>query len=78
MICIMLLTSMPVLTLTADPSSFRPISIEDSILPQTDGSSRVWISDSVDILCAVKVTSLLYPWLLHTLGSLTKLHHMYS
>lgn len=60
--------------LITDTSSFRPMSIEDRIFPHTDGSSRVRISDSVDILCTVKVTSL-SPCLQH-MGSLTEHHHI--
>jgi hypothetical protein len=61
--------SLTMSVLITDTNSFRPMSIEDSIFPHTDGSSRVRISDSVDILCTVKVTSL-SPWLQH-MGSLT-------
>lgn len=34
---------------------FRPISIENHIFPHVSGSSRVRVSDSVDILCSVKL-----------------------
>lgn len=38
-----------------DLGDCRTIFIENDILPQANGSSRVKIGDSVDILCSVKV-----------------------
>ena len=34
---------------------YRNISIENNILPHLNGSSRVKIMDSIDIICSVKV-----------------------
>lgn len=34
---------------------FRHISIENNILPHVNGSSRLRIAESIDILCSVKV-----------------------
>jgi exosome complex RNA-binding protein Rrp42 (RNase PH superfamily) len=34
---------------------FREISLENNIFPHTNGSSRIIISDSVHIVCSIKV-----------------------
>jgi len=42
--------------LSLGPSDYRTISLENSILPQVNGSSRVKISNAFDIICSIKVT----------------------
>ncbi len=37
------------------PIDFRTIFVENNIMPHVNGSARVKIADSVDVLCTVKV-----------------------
>ncbi|KAJ1439625.1 ribosomal protein S5 domain 2-type protein [Ochromonadaceae sp. CCMP2298] len=37
------------------PESFRSISVENNVLPNVNGSSRVRIANAVDIICTVKL-----------------------
>ena len=38
-------------------NDFRHISVENNVLPHVNGSSRLRVGDSIDILCSVKVVN---------------------
>lgn len=40
---------------SAGPDDYRSITIENNVFPHVDGSSRVKVAESIDILCSVKV-----------------------
>ena len=42
----------------AGPKDFRDMSVEYNILPHVNGSSRLTIADTINILCSVKVSKL--------------------
>jgi exosome complex component RRP42 len=37
---------------------YRNVVIENNVFPQANGSSRVRLGDTVDVMCSVKVSSL--------------------
>ena len=44
------------LTNDVGPKDFRHLAIENNVLPHVNGSSRLRVADSIDVLCSVKVS----------------------